>query len=50
MMYMFCQFIEDVSVVEWYNQRLPCAGPGFDSRPIHWILVRLFTLFSPGYQ
>lgn len=38
---------QKVSMVEWYNQRLPYAGPGFDSRSIQLIF---FALFSPGHQ
>ena len=33
-------------MVEWYNQRLPCAGPGFDSRSIHFIFL-LFLATAP---
>lgn len=29
-------------MVEWYNQRLPYAGPGFDSRSIQLSEVRIF--------
>ena len=31
-------------MVEWYNQRLPYAGPGFDSRPIQ--LLHFRSLFA----